>query len=268
MEPTEANFPDTETGLKNDGTQSIRRTLEVIRIVTANQEKGITLSSVAKKSKCHVVTAHRILSALVKENFLTKISKKYFLGIELFVIGSMGTRYNIASYLQGVLDNIAEKTGNSTYLLQRVGLNCVCIGLAESDSHIRIISHNIGTQTPLGVGSGSLALLSCLDENEIDKIIIANEKRYKNFNLTVDDVRKSVRQTRKLGIALSENFYKRGVAGVAIPIYSGNKNLVAAISVAALASEMTKYRRIKVAEIIRNEIEQIDEAFSYWLARA
>ena len=69
---------------KQDGAQSVRRTIKILRYVAMYNERGVRLSKVARGTDLHVTTVSRILSVLVEEGFVTHSpnTKLYNLGFE------------------------------------------------------------------------------------------------------------------------------------------------------------------------------------------
>ncbi len=66
MRKTEKKSPP-----KQKGAQSVHRTVALLRAVAKYNDQGANLSKIARKVGLHVATAHRILSALVAEGFVS-----------------------------------------------------------------------------------------------------------------------------------------------------------------------------------------------------
>jgi DNA-binding IclR family transcriptional regulator len=65
---------------------------------------------------------------------------------------------------------IAEATGDTVFLTQRSGLDSVCVDRQEGTFPIKTFTLEIGMRRPLGVGTGSLAILSGLSEEEVKHV--------------------------------------------------------------------------------------------------
>ena len=84
---------------------------------------------------------------------------------------------------------IAEATGDTVFLTQRSGLDAVCVDRQEGTFPIKTFTLEIGMRRPLGVGTGSLAILSALSEEEIQAIVNSNPPRYGIRRLRRDPAR-------------------------------------------------------------------------------
>ena len=117
----------------------------------------------------------------------------------------------------------------------------------------------VGTQTPLGVGSGELALIFNLPDKEIEQILSANEKRYSQYNAgDKSTIWEAIIESRKLKFSLSRGLYVKGVAGVGWPILSADgQETIASISAVTLVEKLDLDRCRWFASIIRHEIEEL-----------
>jgi len=247
------------TTSKVDGSQSIRRAISIIRAVSKYNDSGVRLTQVAKDVSLHVATARRILHVLNQEGLIgyDQSSKHYYLGIELFSLGTAANQFEIRTTYRPALERIAEQTKETVFLNIRLGNNSLCIDRIEGSAPIRIMPYPVGTQTPLGVGSGELALIFNLPDKEIEQILSANEKRYRQYNAgDKSKIWEAVVESRKLKFTLSRGLYINGVGGVGLPVMSTDgQETIAAISVVTLAEKLDLNRCRWLASIIRHEIE-------------
>jgi len=249
------------TPRKSDGSQSIRRAISIIRAVSKYNDSGARLTQVAKDVNLHIATTRRILNALNQEGFIgyDQSSKHYYLGIELFTLGTVANQFEIRTTYRPVLERIAEHTKETVFLNIRLGNNSLCIDRIEGSAPIRIMPYPVGTQTPLGAGSGELALIFNLPDKKIEQILTANEKRYRQYNAhDKSRIWEAVIESRRLKFSLSRELYVKGVGGVGCPIRSTDgQETIASISVCTLAENLHLDRCKRLASIIRHEIEAL-----------
>lgn len=243
------------------GAQSIYKAISLLRIVAESSDKGIRLYEISNKLGLSSATAHRILNVLVSENFLdySPISKRYNLGIELHSLGIKAKRFSLKEKYRICLENISLETGDSIFLLIRSGYDCLCTDYIDARSHIRVASFSVGTRKPLGMGSGSLALLAFSPKLPIEVVLKANCRRFHApdwpYNkMTVLKVKSLIENARKSGFVYSDQFFIKDICSVGVPLYDHNGEVEAAISVASIASRMDISRAEKIAEFIQSEI--------------
>ena len=230
-----------------------------MRAVGATSSQAPTLSEIANKVSLKIPTARRVLQALAAEGFLVFDSRKktYQVGPELISITAASDEvFAIRDILMTACREIAAKTFDTTFLMVRRGDFAVCVGRVEGEFPIRVMTLDIGSIRPLGAGSGSLALVAFLDEQDCNRILARNEKELGRFGLPLHDIVAQATDARKVGYTFNPGRILQGVVGIGLPIYRGHK-VVASISVAAIEQRLDRTRRTQVAKIVRKAVSQL-----------
>lgn len=243
---------------KQSGAQSVRRTIKILRYVAMYNERGVRLSKVAVGTELHVTTASRILSVLVEEGFVTHDShtKLYNLGFEFHSLAKSTEFSFILNTYRTTLENIAQETNNTTYLIVRSGYDTLCIDRVEGAYSIRI-HFDIGRRLPIGVGASGVALLAFRPDSEVGTILSNNELRYARYNMTIEIIGHLVGLARELGYARSEGHFLKGVTAVAAPIFNAKNECVASITVASTSERMSHRRCDEIGQLLKSEIKLI-----------
>lgn len=242
------------------GTQSISRTILLLRTIADHNEKGLRLTEIVRKVKIPKATVYRLLSVLVSEQFidLDPDSKCYHIGIGLYSLGVKAEQFAIREKYRFCLEKIAEETSAATYLVIRSGIDALCIDFIEGRTPFRVVAYSIGFRTVLGFGAASLAILSSLKDNEVKSILRANEERYiKYYGITADRIKSMIKKVRKLGYVFSESYHFKGMNGVAVPIFNEDGNAIAAISIGAIADQLDFKSSKYISKFMKSEIQLI-----------
>jgi DNA-binding IclR family transcriptional regulator len=202
-----------------------------------------------------------MLSILAREGWLSMdpSSKSYHLGYEIFTLGAKANQFKLKDLFHGVLKRIADQTEDTTYLVTRSGNDALCLDRRVGKFPVQVLTFEIGHRRPLGIGAGSLALLSAMPVGQAELIIKENEERYKIFNRTGEEVRSAVKQSRRLGYGLSVKTVTPDTVGVGATITNSDGDAVAAISVAGIAKRMVPAKRERIVKLIKDEISKIDK---------
>jgi DNA-binding IclR family transcriptional regulator len=250
-----------DTSQKTTGTQSINRVLSILKKVAQYNEAGVRLSKLSEELELHTATTHRMLSILVKEGWVTMdpVSKAYHLGYEIFALGTKANQFKLKDLFHGVLEHIADQTGDTTYLVTRSGNDALCLDRIVGKFPVQVLTFEIGHQRPLGIGAGSLALLSALPGDQAELIVKENRERYKIFNRTGEEVISALKQSRRLGYGLSVKTVNPDTVGVGVTVTNSDGKAVAAISVAGISKRMVPVKRDKIVKLIKAEIAKIDK---------
>lgn len=253
------------------GTQSIHRAVTMLREIAAYQ-KGMRLVDIAQAMSLERPTAHRIVKGLVSQGMVMQDPKTkcYRLGHVVYELGLAASPYfNLKEICQPILARIAERTGDSVYLVVRSGFDSVCLERLEGNYPIRARTMDVGTRRPLGVGAGSLALMLGLSDAEIEQVIAINTPRMPTFGMiTGDRLREVIARSREAGYAINEEDVLPGVAAIGAPILPRTGQPYAAVSIAGISSRLTGPRRDELAAMLHKETRalarKLDELSVSW----
>src|SRR5687768_5800755 len=199
------------------GTQSIERALTLLREIAAHNRGGSRLLDLATRTGLQRPTVHRMLKCLATESMVQQDadSHRYFLGPMVFELGLTATpRFNLRETCHPALTRIAEATGDTVFLTQRSGLDSVCLDRREGTFPIKTFTLEIGMRRPLGVGTGSLAILSALSEDEVRHVIASNAPRLPEYGLSPASLLAQVKSAQKRGYAVREMPSLAGVRSI------------------------------------------------------
>jgi len=244
------------------GTQSIERALLLLREIAAHNRGGSRLLDLATRTGLQRPTVHRMLKCLAAENMVQQDtdSHRYFLGSMVFELGlTAAPRYNLKEICHPALTRIAEATGDTVFLTQRSGLDSVCIDRREGAFPIKTFTLEIGMRRPLGVGTGSLAILAALSEEEIRHTIEANAARLPEYGLTASSLTAQVRRAQKLGYSVREAPTLAGVRSIGLVLRNQSGMAFASLSVSTISSRMNDKRVAELATMLKNEIRLIEK---------
>ena len=243
------------------GTQSIERALLLLREIAAHNRSGSRLLDLATRTNLQRPTVHRMLKCLAHEGMVQQDSEthRYFLGPMAFELGlTAAPRFNLREICHPAMTRIAEATGDTVFLTQRSGLDAVCIDRHEGTFPIKTFTLEVGMRRPLGVGTGSLAILAALPEDEFKGIITSNEPRLQEHGLNGPTLMSQARKAQKLGYAVRETPTLAGVRSIGQALRNQSGVPFASLSISAISSRMADRRVQELATILRNEARLIE----------
>jgi DNA-binding IclR family transcriptional regulator len=245
------------------GTQSIHRAIVLLRAIASRGRAGSRLLDLAKHARLAPPTAHRILRCLVEENIVAQDpdTHRYLLGHLVFELGlAAAPQFNLRQIVEPSLRRVAEKTGDTAFLIARSGFDTVCLDRQEGAFPIKALTLDVGTRRPLGVGAGGMALLLSLPDDEIERIVAANGTRLKDYGrLNVPIVTGMIARGKQLGYALNDRQETPGVISVGLPVSNRYGPPYAAISVGAISSRMSAERQKEIAAIMKGEVRSLEK---------
>jgi DNA-binding IclR family transcriptional regulator len=242
--------------------KTIDRAARLLRAVSTHGD-GAMLSAVARETGLGKGTVHRLLNALVDAGFVFQEpeTKRYRLGAGLGLLGQTAHRHDLASLARPSLLRLAEETADTIFASLREGGTAVCVGREIGAFPIRTLSLDPGHIRPLGVGSGSLALLAFLPDEEIATIIerniawLAKWPSYTRKALLAD-----VAETRRRGYSFVDGRIVPGMNAIGVPVLDARGRAVAALSLAAIADRVSGPRVKELVASLNREAAELARA--------
>lgn len=243
--------------------QSLERSIGILRALAAADRTELRLSDVARAVRLSKATTSRILAALRDQGLVeeSRETKTFHLGPELTFLGwSAAQKFLLTHVARPVLEKLADTTGDTAFLIVRSGTQAVCADRVSGSYPVKVFTMEVGSRRPLGVGSGSLALLSALPDPDVDQILKANAEEFARFkSMRAARLRREVQQTRAREYAFAEGHVVKEVSGIGVSIKDPRGQPVAAVSVATLSSRFADGRMtalVRVTQMAAREIER------------
>jgi DNA-binding IclR family transcriptional regulator len=241
---------------------STQKSFQVLRILAATGAQGATLGEISAAAGLPKPTTHRLLAAMVQQGFALRGPKgrRYLVGPEIYALALKSqSTVSLVERWRGSLLRIAERTGDSSFLMVRSGNDAVCMGMHEVLVHVRTLTGGPGGRIPLGVGPGSIAILSTMNDDEVSTILGSNERRLRVLDEGLPELAPDlVARVRTNGYAVSVGAtILPEVAGIAVPIPRELGVPECALSIATLVTRVTPERTALVVDAIRDEVQRV-----------
>lgn len=253
----------TEAADKKGEHQNVARVALVLDVLKGSGEQGLRLTDVVERSGLSVSVIHRLLNGLVAHGLVDsdEAANRYFVGLKMigWTASAIG-RYGLAPFASEVQQQLAEDTGDTVYFSLITNKVAVCVDRYIGSFPIRTLTLNVGDQRPLGVGSGSLALLAFQTETFIDDILTAGKPDRASYGIEDDWLKPALARSRDLGFALNEGKLIKGMSGVAVPVCKSDGTAVAALTVAAISDRLSGDRLETVVEKLKAGARSIEQS--------
>jgi DNA-binding IclR family transcriptional regulator len=206
-------------------------------------------------------TAYRYLQSLVGRRFLEEAPGGGFrLGLRLLELARLARRsYGLSDTALPVMIRLAAAVHESVLLTRRVGDLVVCLDRAESATHAVRISYERGSTLPVNAGASALVLLAWSDPAETRALLERTDLRA--FTpatlIDVDALMDRLAEIRSSGYSVTSGELDPEVLGIAAPIRDEAGTVVAAVSVAALASRVPADRLPQVVDQVLDAAREI-----------
>lgn len=205
-------------------------------------EPELSVSEISAATRLHKSTAHRILMALEHNGFIEQNpeTSKYHLGIKLFKLGHQAVaRLNLRDVARPYLKALMEETGETVHLAVLDNDQVLYLDKVEGAHALRMPSR-VGRHIPTYCTSLGKAMLSCLDEREVRRILLGQPLRRHTHNTArnLEVLLGELKKTRKRGYAVDNEEIELGLRCVGAPIRDYTGEMVGAISVAGPSARL------------------------------
>ncbi len=244
---------------RRSGTQSIERTVRLLKELAARGEFGWRLLDLSVQCGLDRGTTHRLLACLLRERLVQQDAenRRYFPGPLMFELGlSLPARAGFVAACGAPLNRIAKRLGGTALLYLRSGFEFVCA--ARAGAAIKALTIDVGTRRPLIQSVGGVAMLIAMPRDEARAVVAQNRRRAARFGMTrVRSLERVVRQSESRGYAISQGEIVPGVSAYGVAVCDADQVPFASVSVVGSAEDFPSSRVEAVIEILRHEAGSI-----------
>jgi len=231
------------------GVQSLERAFGLLRLLAGHNAAGLALPELVAQSGIDRTTAHRMMRFLESAGYVEReaAGKRFHLGPAAMALGLRAlNRTAQDSPLVVKMKALARLTGDTVFLIARLGDHGHCLHTEEGSHRIKSFHMLTGTSRLLGQGTGSMALLAALDNEDIAAHFARHRAEYEAGGLSLLKLQRGVERCRKQGYALAG---AEGVAGIGY-VLPPPMGADAAISIVSTVSRMPASRRHEIGGVI------------------
>jgi DNA-binding IclR family transcriptional regulator len=255
-EPSPATRPSA-----GNGAQAIQRAVALLRLVASSRGDGARLSDIAEQAALTIPTTRRILKSLVDDRMIIQVEgRRYAIGPLAAELGlAFKGNTDVIARWRPLLEAVGKHTGDTVYLIERGGLDSVVLDRVDGTSPVRAIPFEIGQRNPLGIGTGSLAILASLEDEEVDHILASNDRQYRlHDGLDRVRVRSMVERVRRFGYAMTlKTSLMPGVTGFSVALPHVRDQVHLAVSIASVGNVIPREKRQILKQMLLREIGKV-----------
>ena len=221
-------------------SQTLDRALQILDFVG---EKPRRIGEIAEYLGVHHSTALRFLHTLRKHGFVHELpDHRYRLGSAMFRLGFQALEgIELRSVARPYMERLNEATNETVHLGTLEDGDVVYVEKVEAAHRVRMVSR-IGAIATLHCTGVSKGILAFLPDAERRRLLTMHElRKYTDNTLTdLDELEADLTLSRERGYALDDQENEPGIHCVAAPVFSGEGDVVGALSVTAPVTRIDK----------------------------
>lgn len=246
--------------------QSLARGLEVIRAFTLSDDDeffepqaDLSLTEVAERTGLSRATARRFLLTLAELGYVRAAGRSFRLTPKVLELGySYFASSDLPQLIQPVVEQASDRLGESVSASVLEDSDIVYIARAHTRRIMRV-NIAVGTRFPAYPTSMGRVHLAYLPEEQLTALLAEQPMRALTPHTVTDgaELRKRLEAIRHSGWSRVEHELEIGLRSVAVPIFSPDGSVAAAINVAL---GMTNGSGASEQELEKNFVEPLREA--------
>ncbi len=222
------------------------RGVALLRLLATAGRKGAALTMLAERTGLPNSTVHRLLAQLVRQRLAMQLDDRraYVIGPLAYELGLVAAQqFDVRELCRPAMERLAAGSAETVYLVQRSGLEAVCIDFQQGPGTLRVSTLQTGSRRPLGLGAGGLAILAAMNPEEIEDVLAAVMGTIeKEWRFPQADLRSSLQEAQAQGYAVIRNRITPGVTAFGKSFKNSLGQVFGAVTIAGLNSRMTPAR--------------------------
>jgi DNA-binding IclR family transcriptional regulator len=238
--------------MQDNPIASVARAFNILELL-ASPDGPKSLAEISQELGLAPSTTHRFLRALTALGFVSQEPRTavYRATLKLFNLGSnVVSQFNLSERLLPVMRRVAEQVEESVSLVLREGIEGVLLERVEGRQGVQVFAKY--RRNPLYCTAAGKAILSCFDDDSLQKYLrhtpLKSRTQYTITNLA--ELKREIIRIRCEGYSIDNQELEIGAMCVAVPLMLTN-DLMAALSISALAPRMTEARMREIATILQ-----------------
>lgn len=240
---------------------TVAKALSVIEILASCAEAGINLTELSASLNMPKSTAHRYLATLLELRLAERSSADRFrLGTKVIELaGSFLASSDVRKESESILDEMAEKTGETVHLAVPSGAAVVYIAKVESRHTLGMFSH-IGARLPMHCTALGKSILAFSGPERIQAVLSELPKPRTPNTITSEQVlREELVLIRSQGFAVDNEENEVGICCVGAPILDYTGMAIAAMSISGPCDRLDRERCIQLGPLLREATLKISK---------
>jgi IclR family KDG regulon transcriptional repressor len=243
---------------------AVDRALSLLEVLAEHPGLGVTeIAQLTGNTKSLVF---RLIYTLEQRGYVIKdpASRTYTLGYRpLYLAAHAQEQLSLIHIANPFVDALAERSGENVVLLVRDGTASVCLAVRRSPHQGQIYAQ-VGRRGPLHVGGGPKVLLAFAPDEVREAVLTAPLPRYTERTVTDPaQLEALLANIRRTGVNESHGDLDRDAFSFAAAVYGRSGEVVAALSVAGLASRLDDGRAETYRRLARDTARRLSEALGW-----
>lgn len=216
------------------GANSVLGKARLILEAFQHDDVELSLSELSRRTGVSKASVHRLAQELVEWGMLERSGFEYRLGMRAFELGSRVPRFRVLrDAARPTMERLHFTTGEAVHLVVKDGLEAIYLEkVAASEKSAK--PSRIAGRMPLHATATGKVLIAFSPPSVLSEVVSRELERFTQHTTVAPGLLlKQVQRVRDVGYALEEDEVTLGYCSVAVPLFSGTRLLLGALSITA-----------------------------------
>jgi IclR family transcriptional regulator, acetate operon repressor len=242
---------------------SIERAVALLRAL-ARASDGATITTLAADAGLPRATASRLLATLGQQGLVQRLpsNDRYTLGYELARLGrAVDPDHALVLAARPTLERlVAEFRETVTLAVPRPGPSYDVIYQIDAPRVMRVHDWSVDSQ-PLHATSAGKLILAELTADQLDEVLRNPLTRHTAATIVDPSaLRSELTQVRSQGWAQMVDELEDGLTGITVPLFDGQRQLIAALGITAATQRLPPRHRADVVKSLQASIAELERS--------
>lgn len=219
---------------QGEGANSVLGKARLILEAFRHDDIELSLSELSRRTGVSKASVHRLSQELVGWGMLERSGSEYRLGMRAFELGSRVPRFRVLrDAVRPSMERLHFTTGEAVHLVVKDGLEGIYLEKVAAGERSAKPSRIAG-RMPLHATATGKVLLAFSPSSVLEEVMSRELAHFTPYTTVAPGMLlKQIRRIREDGWALEEEEVTLGYCSVAVPLFSGNRLLLGALSITA-----------------------------------
>ena len=242
--------------------QSIGRAIDILKVVSSRKD-WMGVREIARSVNLKVPTTQQILKTLQARQFLefNEELRKYRTGLGLWLIAEKINPLSLlANKIKPYVNSVFNELGETVVVLALINMEVKVVDWRQSRHSLAVIlpDEDKVISLPHQLASGRV-VLAFADKSYLEYYVktLRFPEKGENMFRNQKDFLAEIQKIREKGYSLTENVIGSGIGAIAVPVFSGAGDFVAALACSVPLSRLSPEMKKQILESLRETAEKI-----------
>lgn len=245
--------------------KTLLKGLAVLEAVASQQGRDRTIEELAGHLQLTRSNVHRTLQTLAHAGYLVKdeAGGSYHTTMKLFELGAQQLmRFDVRKFAPPFMRALAEESGETVHLSVLEGLDVIYIDKIDSPQPVRSYTV-IGGRAPAYAVATGKAMLAYQPAGYLERHAHALIRHSPATITSLPVLSEELMRVVRTGYAVNCGEWRETVGGLAVAVFNGLNQVVAALGISGPLDRLNKARMVELAPAVKKYAAEISRAMGY-----